>query len=119
MSELRSCPSCESTDVESTYPDRGYTHVYCGDCGMRGPSVRGLDEAESAWNRLPRRPGPPHGDGGCSSNRAEFRKTGRHTQAALASIAASLKSGKETFISGCSVVVVAIIDPMGFLREQE
>lgn len=64
--EPKPCPNpkCKSEDVEAAYPDRGRSWVFCGDCGMRGPSVKcdnvdddvevTMTNAEAAWNALPR-----------------------------------------------------------------
>jgi hypothetical protein len=55
--DLLDCPSCESDDVEvdDSGMSRGWFWVHCGDCGTRGPIKRSIDEADAAWNAMPRR----------------------------------------------------------------
>lgn len=50
MSELRPCPSCDSTNIRRSFAD--VMRFECDSCGMSGP-VHDVDGAE--WNALPRR----------------------------------------------------------------
>lgn len=108
--DLLTCPACESDDVETMYPDRGWTYVFCGECGMQGPIAETMGNepenikaaclvAETAWNALPRRPG-------------------QQTQILIDRLVYALKNDIAANMFGQWVCVVSVADREAFLREQ-
>lgn len=55
-------PRCLGDDVEIDLIERpgrdDRYQGYCGSCGVRGPIEDDADEAEAAWDELPRSGGP-------------------------------------------------------------
>lgn len=52
---LRSCPFCSGSDLFVLQNENGWWHVYCDDCGSRGPTSEGesRDLGIETWNRRP------------------------------------------------------------------